>query len=79
MWILAVLNEKNFESVNQKEIAFIAEKLGDSIPTKFITSLLDSHKKGGRIAPSLMGTIRTIRILKPGLDYVKNLSSQISE
>ncbi len=76
MWILAVLNEKKFESLNQKEISSIADKLGDSIPTKFMTSLLDSHKKGGRVAPSLVGTVRTVRILKPGLDYVKKLSSK---
>lgn len=78
MWILAVLSENKFESINQKEISFIAEKLGDNIPSKSITSLLDSHKKGGRVVPSLMGTVRTIRILRPGLDYVKNLSSQVS-
>lgn len=76
MWILAILNENKFESVNQKEISSIAEKLGDNIPRKYITSLLESHKKGGRIAPSLLGIVRTIRILKPGLDYVKNLQSQ---
>lgn len=75
MWILAVLSENKFESINQKEISFVAEKLGDNIPKKSITSLLESHKKGGRIAPSLAGTVRTIRILKPGLDYVKNLQS----
>lgn len=77
MWILAVLNENKFESLNQKEISFIAEKLGDNIPKKSITSLLNSHKKGGRVAPSLMGTVRTVRILKPGLDYVKKSTVSI--
>lgn len=75
MWILAVLSENKFDSINQKEISFIAEKFGDNIPTKSITSLLDSHKKNSRIVPSLMDTVRTIRILKPGLDYVKNLQT----
>lgn len=73
MWILALLNENNIESANQKEISYIAEKLGDNIPVKSITALLDAHKKNGRIVPSLSGTTRTIRILKPGLDYIKNL------
>lgn len=75
MWILAFLNENKIEFVYQKELSFVAEKLGDNIPTKSITALLESHKNGGRIVPQVSGTNRTIRILKPGLDYVKGLGS----
>lgn len=78
LWILAYLQKKGIESANQKEISLIAKKLGDDIPTKGITSLLDPHKKGGRIAPSLEGTVRTLRILKPGLDYIKEASGGVA-
>lgn len=73
MWILAVLNEKGFQDVNHKEISAIAERFGDNIPAKFVTSFLISHKKNGRAIPSSIGAVRTVRILKPGLDYVKGL------
>lgn len=76
MWILAFANENKIESVYQKEISFIAEKLGDNIPPKSISALLESHKNSGRIVPSVSEGNKTIRILKPGLDYVKGLSSK---
>lgn len=74
LWILANLSEMNFESANQKELSLIAKKLTDNIPTKHISAFFDSHKKQGRVAPSLEGSIRMVRILKPGLDYIAELS-----
>lgn len=79
LWILANLNEKNIQSVNLKELSFIATKLNDNIQAKGITALLDFHKKEGRIAPSLEGSTRTVRILKHGLDYIKTKGVTIGE
>ncbi len=74
LWILAVLNEKGFKNVNFKEIALLTRKLGDNIPAKNITALMEFHKKNGRVAPFTEGTTRVLNILKPGVDYVKELS-----
>lgn len=71
LWILAVAQSVGIDDLNYKEIAVLADKMRDSLPPKQITSLTSTHLKSNRIGTTLINNIRVLRILKPGIDYLK--------
>lgn len=72
LWFLAQAKNNGIEMLNHKEVSLLADKIGDSIPQKSITSLTEEHKKKGYIVTPLDsdGT-RYLKILEDGLAYLR--------
>jgi hypothetical protein len=75
LWILAVAKNANFNELNFKELSSIALKLGDSIQPTSMSALLDPHKKNNRIMTPIQNEIKVIKILEPGIQYLKELKT----
>lgn len=74
LWILAKMKSLDVLRLNQKEIEYLSHKLGDNIPRKSITAVLETHKKNGRLYTPETNGVKYIEILRQGEEYVKNLN-----
>lgn len=74
LWLLAVAKSKDINFLNFKELSELSLKVDDHIPEGSLTALLEKHKKEGRIHSYLNDEIRVVKILEPGLVYIKQFS-----
>lgn len=75
IWISAVAKTKNINELYFKELTEIASKLGDNIPSNSISALIEFPRKNGRIMTSKIGEIKVVKILEPGIQYLKEFKT----
>jgi len=74
LWLLADAKEKGFENINYKELSYLADKIGDNIPGKSITALIEGYRRKGYIATPLGDSgSRNLKILGDGIEYLKQI------
>lgn len=79
LWLLAVASNQGIETLNQKEIAFLADRIGDNIPKKSITSLISPYRKNELVSTPKQGETRYIKILQKGKDFLTNMKGGVAE
>lgn len=73
LWILAKAKTLGLDRLNQKEVEYLTDKLGDHIPRKSISGVLIAHIRNKRLFTPLEDGARYLKILNPGLDYLKTI------
>ena len=74
LWILAAAKEGGVESLNHKELSYLADRIGDDIPAKSTSALIEKHKKQGFLSTPLgEDEARNLKILGDGLLFLKGL------
>lgn len=74
LWILAVAKMVNLGELNFKELSVVASKLGDNIPPTSMSALITPHKKNSRLITPTQNEIKVLKILEPGINYLKELN-----
>lgn len=73
IWLLLQAKLQNIESLNLKEIEKLSAKMNDNIRQKDIPALIESQNKKGRVHSTLSSSnIRILKILQPGIDFLKS-------
>ena len=78
LWLLAKAKSLGIDKLNQKEITFLSEKIGDHIPRKSISSLILPYIGEKLYAPIESG-VRYLKILAKGENYLKDLFGGVTE
>lgn len=79
LWILNFAKDKSFDRLNFKEISILASKLGDNIIPRQISSLAITHRKKNRLVMSTELGTTFVRILEPGVIYLKKIKGGVAE
>lgn len=74
LWLLAKAISLNLDKLNQKEITFLSERIGDHIPRKSISALVIPFTKRKRLYTPVEGGVRYLKILDEGKRYLKTLN-----
>lgn len=72
LWILQVAKDNSLPELTHKEVEKVSNKLDDNIPQKSVTSLTIKSKKQGYLVTSERNGLKTLKLIKPGSEYVKN-------
>lgn len=73
LWLLAKAKSLGQDKLNQKEVTFLSEKIGDYIPRKSISSLAIPHIRVKRLYMPIENGVRYLKILDEGEKYLKSL------
>lgn len=74
LWILLKSKLLGISKLNQKEIELISRRLGDVIPRKSISSLIEKHRSSKRIWYHEDSGVKYLEIQNSGEIYLKNLN-----
>lgn len=73
LWLVAKAKKMGIEKVNQKEVCYLSQKVGDDLPQKSISSYAEGQRKKGYLTTPLDLGTRYLRILEEGNQYLRGL------
>lgn len=72
LWILVESKLRGIDDLNYKEVSKLASMLGDDISVRVISGSIETQIKKGRVIAPIKESTRFLRVLQPGIDYIKN-------
>ncbi len=67
LWLLIQAKNKGIEDLRYKEIETLANKIGDSIPARDISSLIEKTKREGKLINPITDNGRILKVLYKGI------------